>query len=260
LAFGLGGMFSNTKVAFAVIAAGYVIMFLLWAFFVKFPAASPDPGAGPMEMPKGDIKAVFKSKTMWLVTLCGGLAVGAALLLNSYLVLAFIAKGMDPVTAGNAATLLNVCLLVGGILSGIVVTKVGLYNIPYMVICFGGAAIYYVTYCILPLSSATFILIAIGGIIVSGSIGVNMTKLPLIPLTGDFGMESVGTAGGVLNTAMGLFGFILPTIVASIFGDNYKGIFTLMAVFLVIIGLIGGLVIPELGEKGKLAKKARGEL
>ena len=79
-------------------------------------------------------------------------------------------------------------------------------------------------------------------------------------LTGDFGMESVGTAGGVLNTAMGLFGFILPTIVASIFGDNYKGIFTLMAVFLVIIGLIGGLVIPELGEKGKLAKKARGEL
>jgi len=260
LAFALGGIFPTTKAAFAVIAVGYVIMFLLWMFFVKFPAANPEAGPGPAEMPKGDIKAVFRSKTMWLVTLCGGLAVGAALLLNSYLVLAFIAKGMDPVTAGNAATLLNVCLLIGGILSGIVVTKVGLYNIPYMVICFGGAAIYYVTYCILPLSNATFVLIAVGGIIVSGSIGVNMTKLPLIPLTGDFGMESVGTAGGLLNTAMGLFGFILPTIVASVFGDNYKGIFTLMAVFLVIIGLIGGLVIPELGENGKLAKKARGEL
>lgn len=48
--------------------------------------------------------------------ICGGLSVGAALLLNSYLVNAFLAKGMAPAAASGLATLLNVCLLVGGVL------------------------------------------------------------------------------------------------------------------------------------------------
>lgn len=39
---------------------------------------------------------------------CGGLSVGAALLLNSYLVNAFLAKGMAPAAASGVATLLNV--------------------------------------------------------------------------------------------------------------------------------------------------------
>ena len=73
--------------------------------------------------------------------ICGGLSVGAALLLNSYLVNAFLAKGMAPAAASGVATLLNVCLLIGGILSGIVVSKVGRYNLPYIVICAGGAVL-----------------------------------------------------------------------------------------------------------------------
>lgn len=257
LAFALGGLFPSTRVAFAVIAGGYVVMFVLWILFAKMPAAAGGPQVA-MEAPKTNVKEVFKSKTMWLVMVCGGLSVGAALLLNSYLVNAFLAKGMNPAQAGTIATLLNVCLLIGGILSGIVVSKVGRYNIPYMVICFGGAILYYIAY-MLPISALTYVLVAVGGIIVSGSIGVNMSRIALIPLTGEFGPENIGMAGGMNNTAVGIFAFVLPTIVASVFGDNYTGIFTLMAVLLVIIGVVGGIIIPELGEKGKLAKKARGE-
>lgn len=37
----------------------------------------------------------------------------------------------------------------------------------------------------------------------------------------------------------------------------YTVIFTLMAIFLVVIAIIGGVLMPELGEKGKLAQQAR---
>ena len=256
LAFAFGGLFPTIGIAFMVIAAGYVIEAALWFLFIKMPAGL---AGGPVsEAPKGNLKNVFKSKNMWLLMICGGLSVGAALLLNSYLVNAFLAKGMAPAAASGVATLLNVCLLIGGILSGIVVSKVGRYNLPYIVICAGGAVLYYLAY-MLPISPLTYVLVAAGGIIVSGSIGVNMARIPLLPLTGEFGPEDVGAAGGMNNTAVGICGFIVPVIVANFVGTNYTMIFTLMAVFLIIIAIVGGVLMPELGEKGKLAQQARAQ-
>ena len=135
LAFAFGGLFPTIGIAFMVIAAGYVIEAALWFLFIKMPAGL---AGGPVsEAPKGNLKNVFKSKNMWLLMICGGLSgYGAALLLNSYLVNAFLAKGMAPAAASGVATLLNVCLLIGGILSGIVVSKsrAGV-DLPYLVAC-----------------------------------------------------------------------------------------------------------------------------
>ena len=116
--------------------------------------------------------------------------------------------------------------------------------------------LYYIAYMI-PVSALTYGLVAVGGVVVSGSIGVNMARIPLLPLTGEFGMEDVGIAGGMNNTAVGICGFVLPTIVANVVGSNYTVIFTLKAIFLVVIAIIGGVLMPELGEKGKLAQQAR---
>lgn len=254
LAFAFGGMFPTIRAAFTLIAVGYVLEAVLWFAIAKMPAGL---GEGPApEMPKGNMGNVVKSKNMWLLMICGGLSVGAALLLNSYLINAFIAKGLDPSAASGIATLLNVCLLIGSVLSGIVVSKVGRYNIPYIVICVGGAVLYYLAY-MLPISPLTYVLVAAGGIIVAGSIGVNMARIPLLPLTGEFGPEDVGVAGGMNNTAVGICAFVLPVLVSTFVGDNYTMIFTLMAIFLVIIAIIGGVVMPELGEKGKLAQRAK---
>ncbi len=192
----------------------------------------------------------------WELSVLRALFAGAALLLNSYMVNAFTGKGMDPGAASGITTLLNVCLLIGGILSGIVVSKVGRYNIPYIFICVGGAVLYYLAY-MLPIGPLTYVLVAAGGIIVSGSIGVNMARIPLLPMTGEFAPEDVGAAGGMNNTAVGICGFVLPVIVANFVGNNYTMIFTLMAIFLVIIAIVGGVLMPELGEKGKLAQKLR---
>ncbi len=249
LAFAMGPMFSSTRAALTFIAIGYAAMFVLWILFVK---GTPTASGAQTEMPKTDIVAVMKSKTMWKVMLCGGLSVGIAILLNSYVVNAFIGKGMEPAAASQIATIMNFCLMIGGILAGIVVTKTGRYNIPYIFICIGGAVLYYVAY-LLPISGVTYILIGAGALIVAGSIGVNMSRIALIPLTGEFGPENVGAAGGMNQMAVGLFGFALPTIIATIFKDNYMGIYTVTAVLLVVLAVLGGIFIPELGPKGKLS-------
>jgi NNP family nitrate/nitrite transporter-like MFS transporter len=257
LAFAIGNYFPSIQNAFVWIAGAYTLMFILWVLFAKDAPVAPGTEAAPIAAPpKGDFGRVIRSKNMWLVMVCGGLSVGAALLLNSYLVNAFLAKGLAPVKASMIATLLNVCLVIGGVLSGIVVSKLGRYNMPYVFICFGGAVLYYLAYMI-PISTLTYVLVAVGGIIVSGSIGVNMARIPLLPMTGDFGPESIGTAGGMNNTAVGICAFVVPTIVASIAGDNYTMIFTIMVAILVVIGIVGGFILPELGENGKLAKQLR---
>ena len=47
-----------------------------------------------------------------------------------------------------------------------------------------------------------------------------------------------------------------PTIIASAAGNNYTVVFITAYVFLVLCGIVG-LLIPELGEKGKLAQSRK---
>lgn len=254
LAFALGPMFSSTQGALAFIAAGYAFMLIFWIIFIKEPQKVESVSVSAMG--KTDVKAVLKSKTMWKVMLCGGLSVGAAILLNSYAVTAFIGKGMEPAAASVIATIMNFCLLIGGLVAGFIVSRVGLYNVPYIIICCGGAVLYYLAYW-LPMGTITYVMIGIAAFVVAGSIGVNMARIALIPVTGEFGPENIGAAGGMNQAAAGLIGFVLPTIAASIFGTNYIGVWTFAAVILIIIGILGGVLTPELGPNGKLAQKEK---
>jgi hypothetical protein len=99
-------------------------------------------------------------------------------------------------------------------------------------------------------------MIALSGLVVSGSIGINTTRVPLLPLTKEFGMECVATANGVNNTGIGILAFLTPTVVAMIAGANADLVFIINSIILIGIGLLS-LTIPELGENGKLAKEAR---
>ena len=59
------------------------------------------------------------------------------------------------------------------------------------------------------------------------------------------------------NTAMGVCMFVLPTIAALVFGTNYLAVFLTLLGFFVVMAIVGGILIPELGEKGELARRAR---
>ena len=61
----------------------------------------------------------------------------------------------------------------------------------------------------------------------------------------------------MLFRSVGICAFVIPTLVANFVGDNYTGIFTVFLVLLVICAVVGGILLPELGEKGKIAKKMK---
>jgi NNP family nitrate/nitrite transporter-like MFS transporter len=258
LAFFLGNIFPSFTFTLSVIGVASVLVLACWVLFVqdRNVAGIGEELAAPPKPPKNALLLVLKSPSVWKVTIISGFAIGTALLINIYMVMALsIQKGMTPQDAGFATGLLNVCLLGGSVTWSIIVRRVALLNITHAAACIGGGVLYLLAW-FLPFGTQTFILIALAGIIVSGSIGINTTRVPLLPLTKEFGMECVATANGVNNTGIGILAFLTPTVVSMIAGGNFDLVFIINTVICVAIGLIS-LSIPELGEKGKLAKVAR---
>ena len=250
LAFATGNLFPSLPAAFTGVSVLGGVLLLTWLVLVKEPPKAPamqSENAG-----KGNLGKVLKSRNMWLVMLCTGLAVGAALLVNTHLTAAFIEKGAPEGMASTIGTVLNLCLIIGGIAAGAIIGKLGKINVPYAFICIVGGALYLLAY-LLPVSGLTYVLVALVGLICSGSVGVSFTRIPLLPLTGDFGPECIGTATGMNQTALGIMSFALPTVIAAIAGGNNLVVFCIAFGLLFICGVIG-LLIPELGENGKLAK------
>ena len=255
LAFATGNAYPSLEAAFTGVAILGAVLLVGWVLVVKEPEAAPMPEGAAPAANKGGFAKVLKSKNLWKVMFCTGFAVGASLLINTYITQAFTARGASIEMASTIGTVLNFCLILGGIISGAVIGKLGKINIPYAFICIVGGAFYLLGY-LLPIGAWTYVLMAIGGIICSGSVGVSFTRIPLLPLTGDFEPDSIGTAAGMNQTALGIMSFALPTIIASAAGNNYTAVFVTAYVFLVLCGIVG-LLIPELGEKGKLAQSRK---
>ena len=215
-------------------------------------ADAPAVGEGA---PAVSTAAVMRSKNMWLVMICSFVACSMPLLFNSYVVNAFLDKGMEPALTSLLGVVFNISLVCGAILAGTVAGKVGKYNGVYLICCVVGGICIGLTYFV-PMGPLTFVCLALGGVISAGSLSLNLTRVGLLFLTGDFGPENNGIAGGMNNTAMGLGMFILPTVTAAIMGNNYVGVFTTIVALFIVIGVIGRFLMPELGEKGELAQKA----
>lgn len=255
LAFGLAAVVPDTFMSLMICFLAFVLVTVLWVFFGKLPEGAPQAAAQP-EAGKGGFKALLKSKNLWMVMLCNGVAASMPTLLNSYLVNVLLAKGMTTEVAALLGMVLSAFMIVGSIVQGSIVAKLGKMNKEYLIACGLAGVLLFAVYPA-PNDALTIVFLCVGGFCAAGGMAVNFGRVSLLPLTGDFGPESIGAAGGMVNTAMGLCGFVLPTLVASIFGANYFAVFATIGAFFILIAIVGGLIIPELGEKGELAQKAK---
>lgn len=255
LAFGLAAVVPDTFMSLMICFLAFVLVTVLWVFFGKLPEGAPQTFAQP-EAGKGGFKALLKSKNLWMVMLCNGVAASMPTLLNSYLVNVLLAKGMTTEVAALLGMVLSAFMIVGSIVQGSIVAKLGKMNKEYLVACGLAGVLLFAVYPA-PNDVLTIVFLCAGGFCAAGGMAVNFGRVSLLPLTGDFGPESIGAAGGMVNTAMGLCGFVLPTSVASIFGANYFAVFATIGAFFILIAIVGGLIIPELGERGELAQKAK---
>jgi hypothetical protein len=99
----------------------------------------------------------------------------------------------------------------------------------------------------------------LGGLVMGGGILMCVSRTPLIPLTGQYPQECIGTASGALETIKGVITFVLPIVVASIFQTNFDAIFITFGVLCLVAFLTGCVMVPEVGPRGKLYKEVASE-
>ena len=198
---------------------------------------------------------VWKSKTLWMMSFAASCAVGATLLTNSYCINAFVDKGMDLAKAAGIGTVLNLSLLVGGFLGTYLMSAIKRYNVVTL-ICFIGGAVGYLLGWFFPLGAATWVWLILGGLFMGGTVGLTTGRTAVTPLTGEFPPEAIGTAAGALEAIKGVITFVLPIVIAKIFGTNFNAIFITFGILCVIGFVTGGVLVPELGPKGELQQKA----
>ena len=230
-----------------LVAIAYTVLWVSWIIIGKDGPVA----ANAEKTPKGGIAEVYKSSYVWLLSIACSCAVASTLLINTYCINAFLSKGLDPAGAAMMGTVINLSLLVGGYFGTFLMGVIKRYNVVTL-ICFAGGALGYLLSWFTPLGINTWVFMVIGGLIMGGAIGLCSGRIPLVPLTGQFPQEYIGTASGALETIKGVLTFVFPIVIANLFQTNYNAIFITFGVLCVIGVITGGLMVPELGPKGKL--------
>lgn len=250
--FALGAVIS-LHTALLSVAIIYLLLLLFWVAIGKEGPYKAE-AAALAGVPTGGTKAVLKSSYLWLITIAYSLGVTATLLINTYLVNAFIAKGLPVAGAAMMGSVLNLALLAGGFLASFIVAKTRRFNPLLIIVLIVGAGLELVAW-FTPLGATTWVFMAAGGLVLGGCLGLCVGRVPLIPMTGQFSSELIGTATGAVETIKGIISFILPIVVATICGTNFNAIFIIFFVACVVAAITGAVLVPELGEKGKVFKE-----
>ena len=253
LGFAVGGIL-GIKNALLLVGILYLALLVFWLVI---------GGEGPykMEMPPvqdagNGSGAVYKSKNLWMIIIAFSMAVTSSQLVNSYMINSFVSKGLSPASASAMGTALNLSLLIGGFIMTAILNAVKKFN-PLLAVSMIGSAILILAGWFLPIGTITWVCVILGGLFFGGSLGLCAGRIPLLPMTGDFGPENIGAASGFNETIKGIIGFVLPIAVANALGTNFNGIFIVFAVCCVICTVCGSLMIPELGERGRLFQETQ---
>ncbi len=250
------GAVHNTLLFIGIVA---VVLCVLWAALGRNKPKYPVQ-ANIIEEPapqKGAMAKLLKKKDIWLICISGAVGCGAMLTANTSFVMAMQSKGMEIMEAAGINQMMNTALLIGGIASGFIVAAVKRINISFLVQNLG--AILFAMAWLLPVGGHTAALIIVGSFILSGNINVNMSRISLLPLTGQVGLADLGAANGICNTAISLGGFGLPIVITAIASASGMVDFNLLIIIVMILYIVSGVLgmfVPELGPKGKLARAA----
>ena len=235
-----------------IVAGLYAALFVVWLIIGKDGPVKVD--AAPAA-PADAMGKVYKSRYIWLLAIAYSCCVGGTMLINTYCINAFLGKGLDPAMAATMGTVINLGLFIGGYLCTFVMSVVKRYNLM-LAICVIGGAIGYLGAWFLPLGPQTWVLMILGCLIMGGGIMMCVGRVPLIPLTGEYPRECIGTASGALETIKGVITFVLPIAIATVFGLNFNAIFICFGVMCLVALVTGCLLVPEVGPKGKLQQDA----
>ncbi len=251
------GAFLGIHNSLLAVAIFYLILLIYWIIVGREgPYKVLDENNEAVKLEKGSVKRVYTSKNLWMIIIAYSLAVTSSLLVNTYLVNSFVSRGFSETQASMIGTFLSLARLAGGFLMAYLLAVMKRFH-PLLMVCMFGAAVMMLCGWFLPIGINTWIFMIGDGLLFGGSLGLCVGRVPLIPMTGDFGPEVIGTASGFTETIKGIITFVLPIVVTNIFGTRYNAIYIIFAVCCVFVVVCGCWLVPELGEKGKLATELR---
>jgi NNP family nitrate/nitrite transporter-like MFS transporter len=180
---------------------------------------------------------------------------GAGMLVNVYLVESMVAvKGVTPVAAGFMGTTMFVCSIFGGLIFGLLLKKIGKLNSTACVLAVV-AGLAFLAVWFAPFSAVTYVFFGLAGLFSYGAQSIAQTRLPLLPMTGDYTPANLAAATGLSGLIMAALMIGVSTAISAIAGTNYNLVFIIAALVFAVAGLLG-FTVPELGAKGKLAQSA----
>jgi len=242
IGFATGNLFPSVRAAFLVIAV--LPLLLSGAWLLSGELAAPGAVNGSAPAVRG-MPSVLRSRNLWKVAVCAFIASGVSLVLNTYLTRALTFKGALPSAAAAIGTILNLSMIAGGVLGGGLTAKVGRYNRLFLVLCVSGGALLLAAWFV-PFGAFTYLAFPLAALVLSGAVCLNMAKISLLPLIGEYKPEEVATANGVSNMCMSFGSFLLPVLVSAAAGERYPLVFLLAAGAFSAAGILGSRM-PELG-------------
>ena len=248
-------LFPTMKSAYVVAAVISVVAAALWLALMKDPQKIQQQTCVTIQSVsmKESLKAVMKSRAVWIVGLCLFWILACNVAVSSFLPTALIGRGIDSVAAGVYSSVMTVGFLVGCFATPFVANKIGKTKPVLLVLALItaiGAALAWKM-------PAGFLLGA--GLFVTGAAIAGMMPLFFsIPIQlSEIGPKYAGTAGGFAST-LELLGAVLipPYIITPIANSNMTIYFVLSGVCMIIVAALV-LLLPEVMPKREKAKAVR---
>ena len=242
-------LFKSMRGAFIAAAVFGIVVFIMWILFIS---DRPDSGC---EMQREQQEAVpirealsvvLKNKGVWLISICIMMVLGANVTLSTFLPTALQSMyGIDLAVCGTIASMLTLGNCIGSIAGSLTFEKVKKVRkfVP------GTAALSLILVLVcwrFPNVAALYILTLLAGILLGAAMPIFFSAPVLLD---GIGVRYAGTAAGVIATLQLLGAVLIPTyILTPIAGDNYTLLFSLAAVCMGVMFLIG-LTLPEFGKE-----------
>lgn len=247
MAVGMGttAMLPSVKIAFTIAAIVSAAAFVVWVIFMKDKqpdAAAMADAPGGVSATEG-LKSVAKNRGVWIVGICAGLMMTAAMCISTFLPQALqTSKGMDAVAAGALSSVITVGNIFGSILGPLICVKMGKTR-PYLFLFSVFVAVGTAFAWLAPAGAPIIICFFMTGFVTSATIAQLMSLPVLLP---GVGSQLAGAAGGFVGTIQLILGVVLPSyIISPITGDNFMMLY-LIAGALVLVGAFVSLMLPEI--------------
>ena len=251
LSMGTTALFPTREIAFMVSSAVGIVLFILWVILFK---EKPDGVEFPPPKPVVSyLKISAKNPFIWVVGLALFFAMGAQVTSVAFLSSALQSRGLDRVAAGAYSTAITLGMGVGSIVIPMISRKIGLFKpviVPVTII--GTICLYFGWQ--MPIGIPVFAVVFLAGL----SIGALIPTLATFPVL-LVGREYAGSAAGMAATLqlLGAATIVTYVIVPTARGD-FATMYMMGAACLILAGVFG-MIVPELGVKGRRAMEASKE-